>query len=285
MDELRLELSAPVATITIDRPDKRNALNLAMWRAIPGHVAAVQADPRVRALVIRGAGDGPFSAGADIAEFTTVRQGALAPAYSTAVHAAETALAGLTKPTVALIQGWCVGGGCEVALACDLRIADDTTRFGITPSKLGVVYNQTSTARVVEVVGAAWARYILLTGELIDAATALRIGLVHEVHPVAEVAAAAYRLAGVLAQRAPVSIVGGKAMISRAAHGTATEDDWAHRWYDASFTSAEYAEGTAAFVAKRAPDFSAVGWPVVAKDGAPPEPGTVPDHDGSEAQL
>jgi enoyl-CoA hydratase/carnithine racemase len=267
-ESLRLDL-AEVATLTIDRPDRRNAFNLEMWTAIPRIAAAVQAAPQVRALLVRGAGDGPFSAGADIAEFASVRRGSGAAAYSTAVHTAERAVAGLTKPTVALVQGFCVGGGCELALACDLRVADEAAQFGITPSKLGVVYNQTSTARVVDVVGPAWARYLLLTGELVDAATALRIGLVHEVHPVAGAAAAAQRLAQVVARRAPVSIAGAKAMVERAARGTAAEDGWAQRWYSASYASAEYAEGVAAFTGKRTPDFTAVPWPRVAPDGAP----------------
>ncbi len=271
MDELRLDLSAPVATLTIDRPAKRNAIRLGMWQAVPELVAAVAQAPGVRALLVRGAGDGPFSAGADIAEFHTVRKDEVAAvAYSRAVHAAEQALAGLSKPTVALVQGFCVGGGCELALACDLRVADETARFGITPSKLGVVYNQSSTARLVDVVGPAWARYLLLTAELVDAATALRIGLVHEVHPVSAAAGAAQRLAGILAGRAPVSVAGGKALIARAAHGSAAEDGWAQRWYAASYRSPEYAEGVAAFTGKREPDFSTASWPDIAPDGAPP---------------
>jgi enoyl-CoA hydratase/carnithine racemase len=267
---LRLEAEGAVATLVIDRPARRNALNLAMWQAVPRVVAAVQADAAVRVFVLRGAGDGPFSAGADIAEFATVRgPGEPAQRYSAAVHAAEQSLARLTKPSVALIQGWCVGGGCELALACDLRVADDTAQLGITPSKLGIVYNQTSTARLVEVVGPAWARYLLMTGELVDAAQALRIGLVHEVHPVAAAAWKAGRLADVLATRAPVSVAGAKQLIGRAAAGTAAEDDWAQRWYASSAASAEYREGVSAFAEKRTPDFSPFGWPALAPDGAP----------------
>ncbi len=267
---LRLEWDGPLATLMIDRPARRNAFNLAMWRAIPDLVSTVEQSGSARVLLVRGAGDGAFSAGADIAEFTTVRgPGEPAQAYGAAVHAAERALAGLTKPTVALIQGWCVGGGCELALACDLRIADEAARFGITPSKLGIVYNQTSTARLVQVVGPAWARYLLLTGELVDAAQAARIGLVHEVHPVGSAAPAAVRLATTLAGRAPVSLAGAKQFIGRAAAGTASEDDWAHRWYARSAASPEYAEGVAAFVGKRPADFSTLPWPDLAADHAP----------------
>ena len=269
-EELSLAVDGPVATLTIDRPAKRNAFALRMWQAIPAVASAVEDDDAVRVLVIRGAGDGPFSAGADIAEFQTVRKGEeAAAAYSEVVHTAERALATMSKPTVALIQGWCVGGGCELALACDIRIADDTAKFGITPSKLGVVYHQMSTARVVETVGLAWARYILFTGELLDAEVALRIGLVHEVHPVDEAAAKAYALAETLAKRAPITLAGAKQLIARAAAGQAADDEWSHRWYRASYASRDYAEGVAAFVDKRHPDFTAIPWPKLDEDGAP----------------
>jgi enoyl-CoA hydratase/carnithine racemase len=269
-EELSLAVDGPVATLTIDRPAKRNAFALRMWAAVPEVVRTVEDDDRVRVLVIRGAGDGPFSAGADIAEFQTVRKGEqAAAAYSEVVHAAERALATMSKPTLALIQGWCVGGGCELALACDIRVADDTARFGITPSKLGVVYHQMSTARVVETVGPAWARYILFTGELLDADVALRIGLVHEVHPVDQAAAKAYALAGTMAQRAPITVAGAKKLIARAATGAAADDEWSRRWYRASYASREYAEGVGAFVEKRPPDFTAIPWPKLDEDGAP----------------
>ena len=269
-EELSLTVDGPVATLTIDRPAKRNAFALRMWAAVPAVVRTVEDDGDLRVLVIRGAGDGPFSAGADIAEFQTVRKGEeAAAAYSEIVHEAERALATMSKPTVALVQGWCVGGGCELALACDIRIADEKARFGITPSKLGVVYHQMSTARLVETVGPAWARYILFTGDLLDAEVALRIGLVHEVHPVDQAAAKAYALAATLAKRAPITLAGAKRLIARAAAGEAADDEWSRRWYRASYASREYAEGVAAFVGKRQPDFDGISWPKLDADGAP----------------
>ncbi len=266
---IRLVLDPPVATLVLDRPAKHNALSLAMWQAVPVLAATVAARPEVRVLLVRGAGDGPFSAGADIAEFVSVRAGQGARRYTDSVIAAGRALAELTRPSVAVIQGFCVGGGCELALACDLRIAGADARFGITPARLGVVYSQTSTAALVAAVGAPWARYLLLTGDLIDAATALRIGLVHEVHPAGSVLAAGQALAARLAGRAPVSVAAAKVLVGRAAAGPVTEDDLARRWYERSYASAEYAEGVAAFLAKREPDFSALPWPDAEPDAEP----------------
>ena len=123
---------------------------------------------------------------------------------------------------------------------------------------------------MVATVGAAWARYLLMTGELIDAEVALRIGLVHQVHPVEAAPGAAAGLAATLAARAPVSVAGAKRMIARIVSGDAAEDEWARRWYRHSYASAEYAEGVAAFAGKREPDFTAIGWPELDPDGAPP---------------
>ncbi|MDX6198597.1 MAG: hypothetical protein QOJ79_1748 [Actinomycetota bacterium] len=247
-----------VVTIRMHRPDKHNAISFAMWSAFARVMPVLAADDAVDAVVLRGTPGGPFSAGADISEFTTLRaepQGARR--YSDAVAAGERALMDFPKPTIALVQGIAIGGGTQVAVACDLRVCDPTARFGITPAKLGIVYALGSTARLVETVGAAWARWILLTGDLLDADQALRIGLVHEVHPPGDVEARAYALARSMSERARVSLTGGKALIERAFSGRLDEDDDVRALYERSWTSAEYAEGVAAFLAKRRPDFAA----------------------------
>ncbi|WP_037577577.1 enoyl-CoA hydratase/isomerase family protein [Phaeacidiphilus oryzae] len=256
---LRLDVSGPVATITIDRPAKRNAMSLEMWGAIPALVKEVESDPAVRVLVLRG--NEHFSAGADISEFQTHRQGAEgARNYSAVVHAAERALAELALPSLAAVRGFCIGGGCELALACDLRIAAADARFGITPAKLGIVYHYSSTKQLVDAVGPAWARQILYSGEQLDAATALRIGLVNEVHEVADGAfdRRVDELAETIAARAPVSVRGTKAITRRildqgAAGADAPEVE---ALYQASYTSREYAEGVQAFLDKRPPRFA-----------------------------
>jgi enoyl-CoA hydratase/carnithine racemase len=251
VDELRLTIDDRIATLTIDRPARRNAMSFQMWSALPGLMASV-ASSDARVLVLRGGEH--FCAGADISEFATLRSGADgARRYGDAVHAGERAIAGLAVPTIAAITGFCIGGGCELALACDLRIAADDSRFGITPAKLGIVYNFTSTRQLVAAVGPAWAKQILFSADLIDAATALRIGLVNELSAAIDDRVA--ELAGTIASRARTSVRGAKEIVSRIEGGQIDEDSGVHALYDEAVLSEDYAEGVQAFLSKRAPNF------------------------------
>jgi len=251
---LLLSVVDGVATVTLNRPDKHNAIHLAMWEAFEPLMSRLGADDEVDVVVFRGPAGGPFSAGADISEFTTLRSTPeSAERYGEAVTAGERAIISCPVPTVALVEGFAIGGGAQVALACDLRVATPTARFGITPSKLGIVYALQSTARLVDVVGPAWASWVLMTGDLVDAQTALRIGLVHELTE--DVEGRVAELAATLRSRARVSLRGAKELIAKAAAGQRTEDEAVLRHYHDSLHSPEYAEGVAAFLAKRAPDF------------------------------
>ncbi len=253
-EHLILDTAGHVATLTIDRPAKRNAMSYEMWSALPGLLDLVRHDDEIRVLVVQGGEH--FSAGADISEFSTLRSGAEGAAkYGEAVHAGERAIVTLGKPTIASISGFCIGGGCEIALACDLRIAEAGARFGITPAKLGIVYNFTSTKQLVDVVGPAWAKQILFSGEIVDADTALRIGLVNEVHEPEAVRARVRELAATIASRAQVSLRGAKTIVGLITDGQHEEDGAVHALYDEAVHSAEYAEGVAAFLEKRAPNF------------------------------
>ncbi len=255
---LAVSVADGVATIRLDRPDKHNAVSFAMWHAFGRLMPVLAEDDDVDVVVLRGTPGGPFSAGADIAEFTTLRadpEGARR--YGEAVEAGEQALIRFPKPSIALVEGFAIGGGTQLAVACDLRVCETGSRFGVTPAKLGIIYALGSTARLVEVVGPAWARWILLTGDLVDAGTALRIGLVHEMVAPGEVEARVAELARTIASRARISLVGGKAMVARSVEGRLEEDDDVVALYEQSWGSAEYAEGVQAFLAKRAPDFAA----------------------------
>jgi enoyl-CoA hydratase/carnithine racemase len=254
--QMDVTVDGGVATIRLTRPDKHNAVSYAMWHAFGRLMPVLAEDDAVDVVVLRGTPGGPFSAGADIAEFTTLRSDPDgARRYGAAVEAGEQALIRFPKPSIALVEGFAIGGGTQLAVACDLRVCETGSRFGVTPAKLGIIYALGSTARLVEVVGPAWARWILLTGDLIDAGTALRIGLVHEMLAPEAVEERAYALARTVASRAQVSLVGGKAMVARSVAGHLDEDDDVLALYQQSWTSAEYAEGVAAFLAKRAPDF------------------------------
>ncbi len=177
--------------------------------------------------------------------------------YGEIMHAGVEAVTSLQKATIALIQGACIGGGCELALACYLRVADTSAQLGITPAKLGLVYSLPSTARLVDTVGHATAKLILFTGDLLDAPTALRTGLIDEVLPpdVAEVRV--YELADHIARRAQVSVRAAKRLIACVVEGRREIDDEVHALYEESYESPEYAEGVWAFLEKRAPDFAA----------------------------
>src|SRR6476660_3926062 len=194
-----------VAVLTIDRPAKRNAMTAAMWAGLPGVLAGLAHDPAVRVLVVTGAGPS-FCAGADIADLLSGPD----PADPMAVVrrdnlAAQAALRDFPKPTVAMIRGHCIGGGVELAACCDLRFSDPSGVFGVTPAKVGIVYTPSSTKALIDLVGPAMTTYLLFSGELIDAATALRAGLVDRLLPGEELEAEVHRFAGVLASRSALS--------------------------------------------------------------------------------
>jgi enoyl-CoA hydratase/carnithine racemase len=179
MSDIAVRVDASgVATVTLERPAKRNAVTLAMWREIAARFRAFAGEPEIRVVVLSGSG-GNFCAGADISEFGTTRTGVEdGAAYEHAVDGCTEAIMALPKPTIAAIAGFCVGGGCGLAMACDFRIADRTARFGIPAARLGIVYGPTDCRNLIDLVGLARAKEILFTGRRFDAAEAQRIGLV-----------------------------------------------------------------------------------------------------------
>jgi enoyl-CoA hydratase/carnithine racemase len=243
-----------VAVLTLDRPAKRNAMSAAMWAALPGVLADLAADPAVRVLVVTGAG-ASFCAGADIADLL----GGADPADPMAAVrrdnlAAQAALRGFPRPTVAMVRGHCIGGGVELAVACDLRISDPTGVFGVTPAKVGVVYTPASTRALLDLVGPAATRYLLLSGELVDATEALRWGLVDRVVPAEALEDEVLALAEVLASRSALSQRATKEVVAALLAGGDGEAE-AARWYRETISSGELAEGVASFAERRAPRF------------------------------
>jgi enoyl-CoA hydratase/carnithine racemase len=247
-----------VAVLTIDRPEKRNAMTAGMWAALPGVLGPLADDPGVRALIVTGTGPS-FCAGADISDLlggadpddpmADVRRDNLA---------AQAALREFPKPTVAMIRGHCIGGGVEIAASCDLRFADPTSVFGVTPAKVGIVYTPRSTKALLDLVGPAMTKYLLFSGELIDAPTALRVGLVDRLIPAEDLEAEVHRFADVLASRSALSQRATKEVVADLTAGGDGEGVVV-RWYRETIATGELAEGVAAFAERRPPRFGSKG--------------------------
>lgn len=246
-----------IGWIEFVNPGRHNAMAVSMWEALPAAVDALEADPAVRAIVLRGAGDAAFVSGADISQFEQVRDSVEAnERYEALGDAGMARVAACTRPTVAMLQGWCLGGGVAIALACDLRIADDSLRFGIPAARLGIGYRWRGVKKLVDTVGAPNAREIFLTARRFDAHDALRMGFVVRVVPRGTLEAAVRDECARLAANAPLTMAAVKLAIDEIAsaspHLDADRMDAATRRV---FASEDYAEGRRAFMEKRAPVF------------------------------
>jgi enoyl-CoA hydratase/carnithine racemase len=254
--QLRTERDGPVGRVILDNQSRRNAISANMWRDIPAAVAAFNADPQVRCIVLRGAGTQAFAAGADISEFEQRRSTEEdVRAYESQIDAAHRALETSAKPVIALIHGFCIGGGLAVALSCDLRYADTAARFAVPAARLGLGYGVSGTNRLVATVGHAFAREIMFTARRYEAQEALAMGLVHRVLPAAELDAYVQEIALTLAVNAPLTIAASKSVIN--ALITPQGDFSAARAaVETCMGSADYVEGRRAFMEKRAPRFT-----------------------------
>lgn len=246
--QVLVQVDGPVATLTLNRPEKRNAVRMSMWAAIDAHVSALAKDSSVRILVVRGAGE-HFCAGADISELTNGPGGE----YARVNWAAEEALANFPGPTIAMIRGNCVGGGVSIATACDLRFASREAIFGITPSKLGIVYPTNALERAARLVGGPSAKHLMYSGELIDAERALRIGLIDELHDADALEARVSEFVNTLLERSSLTQVASKAMIDEVTREGRVKPASTLHWETEMDRSGEVREGVAAFLAKRAP--------------------------------
>lgn len=252
---LTLDRDGPVARIVFDRPERRNAIDLAGWRRLAEIVPAM-ADDGARAIILTGRGEN-FCAGADISEFDTVRHdAATARVYEAANSAAFAALRNTPVPVIAAIGGICFGGGFGLAAAADLRIASPDARFAVPAAKLGLAYPQDAMIDIVSSAGAQLARYLTFSAQPIDAARALAAGFLLEVVESDRLEARALELARTIAENAPLSVRASKLSIAAVISGSAEGAGRAVEAGDATFGSADYAEGRAAFRARRSPKFT-----------------------------
>jgi enoyl-CoA hydratase len=252
---LRTEREGPIGRMLFANPARRNAISSDMWRAIPKAMAEFDADPEIRCIVLRGEGTVAFAAGADISEFEAHRSSQRGvQEYDGLVDAAQHAIEDSAKPVIALIHGFCIGGGVEMALACDLRYAADSSQFAIPAARLGVGYGVHGTNRLVATVGHAAAREIMFSGRRYNAQEALAMGLVNRVLPAGELDGYVRTLALELAANAPLSIAASKRIINTliGADGDFTEEN---QLTARCMQSEDYQEGRRAFMEKRAPRF------------------------------
>ena len=257
-DDILVEEEDGIATVTFNRPDQRNAISYDMWLEIRRISAGLEESPTVRVVVFRGAGDEAFSAGADIKDFDLHRSdSAKARVYSSAVEGAMEAVEVSSKPTICLIRGYCVGGGFELTHACDLRVATDDARMGITAARLGIAIGHREMRRLVHLAGRGGALSILLTGRLMGADEALRLGLVHQVVPGADIEETTYSLARSVSRLAPLSHSAHKEVLRTVLEepdlrGVPSEAE-ASSFYH--FDTEDFHEGRRAFLEKRRPEF------------------------------
>ena len=254
---LRLAGQGPVSVLLIDNGARRNAFDLAMWQAVPDAVAAVEADDEARVLVIRGAGELPFASGADISEFSTVRATAAGGlAYEEANVAAFDAVARCRKPVIAMIRGFCLGGGLGLALACDLRAAAEGAQFGIPAGRLGVGYPPQAYAYAVAAIGAMRSKELFFTARRLGTEDAFAAGFLTRVVAPEDLEASVAALAATVASQAPLTLAAAKAGIDAAAGLPGAPGPEALKAMAAAcFDSDDYREGRTAFLEKRDPHF------------------------------
>lgn len=247
---LRLDLTPPIARLLIDRPAKRNAFDQAMWERLPALLAEAVADPSVRVIILTSATPGMFCAGADIGELSAnANDSEWRHRNQLAINLAQHRLARADRPVIAFVDGDCVGGGCGMALACDIRVATLRSRFGITPAKLGLVYPLHDTKLLVDLVGPGQAKRILFTGDLLTADEALRIGLIDQIADNPDA------ITQPVLANSPQSARATKAIIRRILDGQSADDEETLAMFAQAFEGDDFREGVGAFLEKRDPDF------------------------------
>lgn len=246
-----------VGVITFNNPEKRNAMSLEMWEGFGQALIELRDDPEVRVVILAGAGDKAFVSGADISQFEKTRHNAEASEeYSRKSAAQRALLADYPKPTIACIRGFCLGGGMQVAMLADIRIAAEDSQFGIPAARLGIAYGYDGLRHLVSLVGPSWARLIMYTGMRIDSKEALRIGLVDRVIPTDQLLGTTMELATTISTNAPLAIKAAKITIAQVLKDPADRDMNAIKQIGIDcMNSEDFREGRQAFMEKRKPQF------------------------------
>ena len=247
-----------IGVVTFNNPEKRNAMSLEMWEGLGQALSELRDDPEVRVVVLFGAGDKAFVSGADISQFEKTRHNAEASEeYSKRSEAQRALLGNYPKPTIACIRGFCLGGGMQVAMLTDIRIAAEDSQFGIPAAKLGIAYGYDGLKHLVSLVGPSWARLIMYTGMRIESAEALRIGLVDRVLPDAGLWDATMEIARTISGNAPLAIKAAKLTIAQVLKDESRRDMAAIKQVGTDcMDSADFREGRQAFMEKRKPKFT-----------------------------
>jgi len=246
-----------VGVVTFNNPEKRNAMSLEMWEGFGQALIELRDDPEVRVVILAGAGDKAFVSGADISQFEKARHNAEASEeYSRRSAAQRALLADYPKPTIACIRGFCLGGGMQVAMLADIRIAAEDSQFGIPAAKLGIAYGYDGLRHLVSLVGPSWARLIMYTGMRVDSREALRIGLVDRVVPTEQLLGTTMELAITISSNAPLAIKAAKITIAQVLKDPADRDMNAVKQIGIDcMNSEDFREGRQAFMEKRKPQF------------------------------
>ena len=249
-----------IGWMLFNNPARLNAVSVEMWRAVPEILEELGRDDAVRVVVLAGVGGKAFVSGADISEFGEKRSSREATlAYNVMVERASDALLACKKPTIAMIEGYCIGGGLAISLCCDLRIASDNSRFGVPAAKLGLGYAYPGIKRLADIVGPSFAKEIFFTARQFDAAEALQMGLVNRVRPAAELESYVTGYGATIGGNAPLTIGAVKLCVGEYTKDPAERDLSAcQAAVDRCFASADYVEGRTAFMEKRKPVFRGV---------------------------
>lgn len=255
--EVRVVRESPLGWIVFDHPERRNALSVSMWGRIPAAAEELAGDPSIRVVILRGAGEVAFVSGADISQFEQSRSGdAAAGAYEQLTDRAFGSLVDLDLPVLAMIHGFCIGGGLAIALAADLRIVSEDALLGIPAARLGLGYGIDGIDRLVGLVGPSRAKEILFSARRFGAAEALRIGLVNQIAPKEQLEARVRAMALEIAANAPLTLRSVKRVVRMLAQDPARRDvAAAEASIRACFESEDYREGVRAFLEKRPPRF------------------------------